>query len=345
MKPATDWKESVPPGEAERFERYAEELCDMQRRRGARVGRTDRALHAKGKAGVEAELSVIAGLPDYARVGIFAEPATYRAYARFSNGSGSVQHDGKADVRGAAVKVLGVPGQKIISGLEDATTQDFLFITTPSIPFRDAQEFVGFVRTLDRPLPGLSRLVREIGARRTLSLVRTLAKGRAAPLVSVATSRYYSAAPVKFGPYAVHYALVPHAPASASASPGTAHGYLGEELSRRLRAGAVTYDFRIQFYVDARRTPIEDASAVWREDDAPFLTVARLTLPQQDPTSARGRRVAALCEAFSFDPWHAPQDFRPLGNVMRARNHAYRLSTQERRAAKEPDGTEELPPR
>ena len=55
-----------------------------------------------------------------------------------------------------------------------------------------------------------------------------------------------------------------------------------------------------------------------------------------------GRRVAELCEGFSFDPWHATADFRPLGNMMRARSHAYRLSTQERRASPEPDGTESI---
>ena len=45
----------------------------------------------------------------------------------------------------------------------------------------------------------------------------------------------------------------------------------------------------------------------------------------------------------SFDPWHAPEDYRPLGNMMRARNPAYRLSTIERQAAApEPNGTESL---
>ena len=70
-------------------------------------------------------------------------------------------------------------------------------------------------------------------------------------------------------------------------------------------AGPVVYDFRVQFYADATRTPIEDASVVWEEKDAPFLTVARLTLPRQDVSSPRGRRVAELCEGLSFDPWQA----------------------------------------
>jgi hypothetical protein len=92
----------------------------------------------------------------------------------------------------------------------------------------------------------------------------------------------------------------------------------------------------VQFYRDRERTPIEDASVEWREEDAPFLTVARLTLPQQDLESAEGKRVQDYVEQLSFDPWHATEDFRPLGDMMRARNHAYRVSTQTRGAAREP---------
>src|SRR6185436_18406598 len=107
MKPSTNWKETVAEGEAERFERYGEELRAMQRKR-ARGGAADRALHAKAKAGVWGELTVLPDLPEEARVGLFAQAGTYRAYVRFSNGSGARQPDGKGDVRGVAIKVVGV---------------------------------------------------------------------------------------------------------------------------------------------------------------------------------------------------------------------------------------------
>jgi hypothetical protein len=68
--------------------------------------------------------------------------------------------------------------------------------------------------------------------------------------------------------------------------------------------------------------------------------VARLIIEQQDVASERGRAVAAFVEKLAFDPWHALVEHRPLGAMMRARNHAYRLSTAERGAAAEPDGSE-----
>ena len=49
-----------------------------------------------------------------------------------------------------------------------------------------------------------------------------------------------------------------------------------------------------------------------------------------------------LIEGMAFDPWHALEAHRPLGNMMRARNAAYRLSTGERKALQEPDGSESL---
>ena len=163
------------------------------------------------------------------------------------------------------------------------------------------------------------------------------AKRFSVPTVSLATTRYFSASPIRFGDYAVHYALTPHARPDAGAKAGTSADYLADELAARLRGGPVVYDFQVQFFVDEAKTPIEDASVEWKEADAPFVTVARLTLPRQDVASDAGRRLAVQVEGFSFDPWHAVEELRPLGNIMRARNVAYRVSTGERRAAAEPE--------
>jgi catalase len=335
--PSTTWKETIPDGEDAIFEAYAASLREMQRRAAAGA-KANRALHAKG-AGVVGELTVLPDLPEHARQGLFSSPATYRAYVRFSNGSGARQADGKGDVRGIAIKAVGVPGKKIIPGMEDAKTHDFLLIRTPAIPFRDAHEFVKVVTAGTNPLLLLPRVIGRLGFGRTFDLLPKLAKSLGAPMLSVATTRYFSAAPVRAGDYAVHYALTPRdrdEPANAGASPD----YLREELAARLKRGPVTYDFQLQFYVDDTKTPIEDASTEWLEADAPMVTVARLTLAQQDLDSPRGRRVADYVESLSFDPWHALEAHKPLGNIMRARNHAYRLSTKERGAAKEPDGSE-----
>ncbi len=339
MLPSTDWKEDVRPDEEQRFGAYAAFLRDAQRARASkRGGKADRALHAKANLGVTAELEVLADLPEEARAGLFATPARYPVYLRYSNGGPSRLSDLRPDVRGVAVKVIGAPGKKVIPGMEDARTQDFLLIRTPTTPVRNAAEFMALVRAARSPALAPIRLASALGVGRTFSILGGALAGAKLPRTPLASTRYFSAAPIACGRHAVKVAMFPH-----DADPPVSGGsddFLGDGLCERLRRGPVVYDLRMQFFVDAATTPIEDASVEWPEAVSPWVIVARLTIPEQDAASPRGQRVRARVEQLSFDPWHACAEHRRLGDMMRARNHAYRLSTEERAAAKEPDTME-----
>lgn len=364
MNPSTNWAEIINEGEAEKLEKYAEVIHAIQKKNaekssaGAQLPFKDwvntrlasrpdglapgRALHHKGLLGVKAEFTVLDTLPDYAKVGIFAAPKTYQAYVRFSNGGATSDDDRRPDQqRAIAVKVLQVPGKKIIPGLENAMTQDFLMIRDPSLPFKNADEFVPFITLIAAPM-GLFRILFKVGLFRMLAIIKRVKSAPKIPMVSLATIKYFSASPIKFGPYAVHYALKPRSVDGPGAQPGQTPNYLGEELSGRLKNGTVIYDFGVQFFIDENRTPIEDASVEWKEDMATFIALARLTLTRQDTDSDPGRNLYEFIENLSFDPWHAPEEFRPLGNMMRARRVAYKASVKERQALPEPDGTEKF---
>ena len=331
--PATDWKEEISPDEDARFIRHAEYLRDLQRARRDSA----RALHVKQNLGLTAELVIDEALPEHARHGLGAKPGRYAAYVRISNGGGGKQHDRKGDIRGFAVKVVGVEGKKVIPGLENARTQDLLFINHPTTAVRNADEFLAIVRAMQNPLLLLPRLIGGVGFGRALGILKKAAKDVGVKVVSVATTPYFTAAPIAWGPYAVKASLQPRAKADEGAKPGGAADYLGEELTQRVKAGPVVYDLRIQHYTDPTTTPIEDHDKEW---SSPWVTIGTLTIPQQDPGSPRGQKVQEFIEKASFDPWHALVEHKPIGNVMRARNHAYRLSTMERKAAPEPDGSE-----
>ncbi len=335
MTPRTDWAETIAANEEAELLRHAETLRALQRKHGARAG-IGRALHRKGHAGVLAELRTRADVPPSYRVGIFAAPATYRAYVRFSSGAGKEQSDRTGDVRGVAVKIVGVPGTKLIPGMESARTQDFLFIKSPSTPFRDAGEFVGVVQAASNPLH-LFPLMFRLGPGRVLGLLKKLTAGLKEPVTSLATPRYWSALPTRYGDYAARYSLSP-----VGAAPGAMADTLRGDLAARLAAGPLRFTLSAQLYVDPVKTPIEDASVDWDETISPYVPIADLEIPQQDVVGERGRKIEAFVESLSFDPWHAPVEFRPLGNMMRARNHAYRLSVIERAASPEPDGSETL---
>ena len=324
--PSTAWKEAPAADEDARFERYAQRFVALQQRNRAN-GRVGRALHHKGHGVYEASLEIAGDLPEHARHGLFARPATYEALVRFSNGAGKVQADKVADVRGIAIKVLGVEGDKVLS---PGPTQDFLAILSSATPFRTADEFVAVVwGTRSAPL-ALFRLVGSLGLR-AFPLVKKLVAGLKQPPASLATKRFFSALPIQCGPYAARFSLTPTDEAGDAVGAGP--DFHAEAIAERLRRGPVAYDLSLQFFVDEATTPIEDASVDW---SSPYVRVGRLTIAQQDAASARGTLLAERGEKLAFDPWHALVAHRPLGGMMRARKHAYFASTKTREASPEP---------
>ena len=91
-------------------------------------------------------------------------------------------------------------------------------------------------------------------------------------------------------------------------------------MSETLSIRAWEFDFLVQVQTDVARMPIEDAAIEWPERLSPFVTVARLRIPRQDfDTPER----TLLDREFSFNPWHAIAEHRPLGNQNRARKIIY----------------------
>jgi hypothetical protein len=335
--PSTDWHETPAPDEAERFERYAEMLHQLQRKHD-RTGGKGRALHRKALLGAQATLEILPDLPAEARVGLFAAAGTHAAYVRFSSGGAGRASDRRPDVRGLAVKVLGVPGKKLIRGLEHAPTQDFLFIQMSHLAFRDSAEFIAFVRAMSSPLLALPRLLDAFGLG-VFGLIWRLRAALGPTGVTLARTSFYTALPIRMGAYAGKLSLVPMGAVADRPLPAGPDAHAAD-LAARVAEGPLRYSLRVQLFRNDADTPLEDASVEWKEDVAPWIEVGRLTIPKQDPASPRGRKVADFVDRLSFDPWHALVDHRPLGDIMRARNVAYRVSVTERTAAPEPDGSE-----
>jgi hypothetical protein len=243
---------------------------------------------------------------------------------RYSNGAGKVQADKVGDVRGFAVKVLGVEGDKVLG---DAKTQDFLAVLSPVTPFRTADEFVKIVYAARTPALAPFRVIGALGFR-GLAIVGALVKGFKIPHASLATKSFYSALPIQVGPNAARFRFQPIDAAGADLP--ASQDFHREELADRLRRGPIVYELGLQFFIDDTKTPIEDASVDW---DAPYVTVAKLTIGKQDPASERGRKLTERGEKLAFDPWHALVAHKPLGGMMRARKHAYYASTKGRGGA------------
>ena len=65
-------------------------------------------------------------------------------------------------------------------------------------------------------------------------------------------------------------------------------------------------------------------------ENLPPATVAQLVIPQQDLTTAAAATVIQRIDDLEFNPWHTTSDFRPLGNLNRARHMVYTASADHR---------------
>jgi hypothetical protein len=322
--PSEKWQEKVEPGEGERFQQFAQQLVAMQKRKSEKYG-NGRALHRKQIAGLEARFDVAGDLPAPARHGLFARPKSYAARVRLSNGSMEQKSDRTGDVRGFGIKVLGVDGPNALDG-GPARAQDFALIHRPAFGFARVEPFVGLVlAAANGPLALVAHLIRSHGLVGGIRTLVQLAQAQNAPFSGFASAPFYSAAPLACGPYAARVRLSPAQPPLPAPRPLD----WAADIRAHLERGPLRFAFELQFFVDEQTTPIEDASAPWPEAEAPFVTVAQLTIPQQPVgDAARTEEV----EASVFDPWNALAAHRPLGNVMRARKVAYFASEQTRGA-------------
>jgi len=338
LSPSTAWKEILLAGEPALFEDFAHDIVGYQKKDADKTGPL-RGFHAKIHAGFKAEFQVLADLPEHACYGVFAEPRTIPAVVRFSNGESRICADTNHEPRGIAIKLIGALGRKLLPGQEDAVTQDFL-ATSHSVTstVRDVRQFIHFVKAKRLPkLPMLARMAFTLGPWETVRIVKALDRTVLhSDVRSMATEEFSGTAPIKFGPYAVKFTVRPAQGTAATTDRRLTDDFLREELADRLRKADLVLDFLVQFYVDDGRTPIEDTSVPWRPEDTPLLKVAQLRIPRCDLDDQRTREQSEKIDRLSFSPWHATEDHRPLGNVMRARRVAYEASAALRHHSPEP---------
>lgn len=316
------WKEVVAPDEQERFAKYGHQFAEIQARKSKKYG-NGRGLHRKQLIAARGSLQVLDGLPEFAAQGLFAVPARFDVLVRLSNGGMDKASDRKPDIRGFAFSVLGVAGDSAL-GTGPAKSQDFALINQEKFAFTKSAEFVDFVVAASHGGAALIKfMVQRYGVVGAFKQIAKTVKTFGKPFGGFASHPVYSSAPIACGPYAVRVRL---SPAVSNGPPVAAKpDSWGAEFSARLREQDLHWDLQLQPFVDEISTPIEDASIDW---PTAYTTVARLTLPRQDP--AADPALAEQVEAAVFDPWQALAEHRPLGDVMRARKVVYYASQKGR---------------
>jgi hypothetical protein len=268
--------------------------------------------------------------------GMFAKPGIYPAMVRFGNADPSKNSDFKSDVRSLSFSV-----DLTLNGATSATVdrQDFSMQNATTLPINDSPAFLAIMKllTASNPAAGLLSLPSKDKLRvlRTLALVQVQAHQKIKPYQQL---RYWSTVPFRHGPVDV----VKH---SATPSPDNPAGRLQrgnpnglqDELIRHLNEDSKmsSFDFGVQFLDPDRMTYwgkhhdanfwIENASIEWNEVEAPFHTIARLTL------LPKTHLQASEAEAVYFDvTGHSTSDSTPVGSINRARQPAEVASREAR---------------
>lgn len=329
-------EEEIPPGEAELTRGIIDDAIHIVEAHRDNT-RVLRGAHAKAHGCVRAEVSVLADLPGTLRQGVFRDPGKiWQAWVRFSNGNAYPQFDRVRDARGMAIKLLDVPGEKLLGESE----QDFVMFNNSVFFVRDVAEYrSNFAAQAEGSrilafFPGWDPRSWEI--RHLLIALRTLAPAPESPV----RTTYNSIAPFKFGPHNIKYRVVPAESGCPAYEPPEQNrdmpNFLRSTLYRQLSLDRVPacFELQVQRQNPEHYMPIEDTSVEWDEDIAPFETVARITIPPQDFDTPEQN---LFCDNLSFNPWHALPEHRPIGGINRLRKAVYEaLSTyrHERNAAR-----------
>jgi hypothetical protein len=315
------------------------------------IGRVVRDAHAKGYGLARGEVEILSGLPSEYAQGIYARPGCHEATVRFSNGT---NHTGADRFLGAGtgigLKIFGIEGKTLLDDEPDSHTFDYAMINHPVFFINTIEQYmflqglfaqVGTVpppdespeerrakmyRFLHDWVTGNGTLPPEQWAWEELGVFLQLAQ---IPAMNLLLYTYWSMGALRHGDYIAKARV---APVQAFADRvvrraldlASAEQVFHPALVAELRERPYEFDIQIQLCVDIERMPVENVTVRWPETLSPFVTVAKLRLPQQDIS---GEDNFEKMDRISISPWRVRAEHRPLGNIMRSRKEAYRQSS------------------
>ena len=294
-----------------------------------------RDAHAKTHGCVLADFTVVntSGTPFHQ--GLFAKEETHKAWIRYSSGSTALQSDLAPDARGMAVKVLRVPGQKLLEGEELARTQDFVMINSPAFFIRNVEEYADLTRYQGQgsqygyffqgSLNPLKWRLREFRLGSGLLFSNW-------PPINLFGTRFYSMSAYKMGASNnVKYSAKPVSCGDKKDVPdewAIGRNALREHLEQYIEKSPACFDFMAQLQIPDQDMPVEDTTVLWSEKQSPFVSVARIRIP---PQPAAKNMENNFCENLSFTPWHSLPEHQPVGGLNRIRKAVYQGISRYRR--------------
>jgi hypothetical protein len=289
-----------------------------------------RGQHPKQHGTVRATFEVLDDIPATYKVGLFAKPATYHAVIRFSNGPQT--EDRQPGPQGMAIKLVGVPGRKVLDAEANAGTHDFILIDGPVFFVRNMESYARLFRELSRLPPGATPTKWRAWLQRNHPDDIPVVENYHNRVVdSPLTRPFWSQVPYAFGlgdGTIARYSVAPHPGNMLHVLPAE---YRDGDYLRRTMIGQLTtaakpaaFDFCLQLRTDATEAVIDDPTVEW---DTPIQKVAAISIPPQDFDRPEQVRFG---EGLSYTPWHALPEHRPVGQINRIRRSVYAATSRMR---------------
>ena len=305
-----------------------------------------RGQHPKPHGVVRATFEVLDNIPTRYKVGLFAKPGRYPALIRFSNGPQT--EDREAGPQGMAIKLIGVPGEKILEAEANAVTHDFILIDGPVFFVRDTDWYVRLFKEMVRNLGGKPKKWLAALEKAHPQDIAVVENYHNRVVDSPLARPFWSQVPYAFGPgdtTICRYNVVPDPQNMAAPIPPQYRDkdYLRRAMDDQLTTAArpAAFDFFVQLRTDATPEVIDNPTVEW---DTPTQRVAVITIPAQvfdRPDQVR------FGENLSYTPWHALPEHRPVGQINEIRRTVYAATSRVRHfvnLARRKEPTSAVPP-
>lgn len=277
-----------------------------------------RQIHPKMNGCVKAEFIIEKNLPEELKVGIFKEATSFPAWIRFSNGDTKPLPDWKKDIRGFAIKIMNVPGKKIVESKPGGGNHDFILMNTQNFVSKKVKHFFRILKVVTVPYKPGTFFPKLFSVLRSIPILLRAAKAKIKcnhPFEVL----YFSTVPYRFGDNtkAVKYAAIPSQENKLVYTNTTNKDFLRANMAATLLKYEINYNFFIQFQTDAKKMPIEDPTVIW---DSPLIKMATIRIPTQLFDTPEQNDFG---DNLSFNSWHALPEHQPLGNFNRVRKKIY----------------------
>jgi catalase len=225
-----------------------------------------------------------------------------------------------------AVKLLGVPGKKLIESESTASTQDFIFLSYPVFVISDPNKYVDFIKAFTQPgLANTLATAKSLGPKGAI-LAAAMKNKLVASSIQIP---YFSMVPYQLGldkdKSAVRYKVEPCAINGNDPVPKDTKDpyFLRAQLNAHFKKSDACMDFYVQKRTNENMS-VEDSTDEW---PSPWVKVATLTMKkgeQDNPDTAEPTDPINLaCDKLSFNPWHSLPEHKPLGVMNRIRKVVY----------------------